>query len=49
MFFDFCVGPPGASGAPCGLDTIFWIWGDSSYQTPHKGITPGKTYLVFTG
>lgn len=48
MFFDFCVGPPGASGAPCGLDTIFWIWGDSSYQTPHKGITPGKTYLVFT-
>ena len=48
MFFDFCVGPAGASGPPCGLDTIFWIWGDGSYQTPHKGITPGKTYLVFT-
>lgn len=48
MFFDFCVGPAGASGPPCGLDTIFWIWGDSSYQTPHKGVTPGKTYLVFT-
>lgn len=48
MFFDFCVGPAAASGPPCGLDTIFWIWGDGSYQTPHKGVTPGKTYLVFT-
>ncbi len=48
MFFDFCVGGPGASGSPCGLDTIYWIWGDASYQTPRKAITPGKTYLVFT-
>lgn len=48
MFFDFCVGQLGASGPPCGLDTIYWIWGDASYQTPRKAITPGKTYLVFT-
>lgn len=48
MFFDFCVGDAGASGPPCGLDTIYWIWGDRTYQTPRKAITPGKTYLVFT-
>lgn len=48
MFFDFCVGPAAASGAPYGLDTIYWIWGDASYQTPRKVITPGKTYMVFT-
>ncbi len=48
MFFDFCVGETGAAGPPCGLDTIYWIWGDASYQTPRKAVTPGKTYLVFT-
>lgn len=48
MLFDFCVGEPAASGAPCGLDTIFLIWGDATYQTPRKMVTPGKTYLVLT-
>ncbi len=48
MFFDFCVGTSGASGPPFGLDTIYWIWGDATYQTPRKAITPGKTYIAFT-
>lgn len=48
MFFDFCIGEQGASGAPCGLDTIYLVWGDESYRTPRKAITPGKTYIVFT-
>lgn len=48
MFFDFCIGEHGASGAPCGLDTIYLVWGDESYRTPRKAITPGKTYIVFT-
>ena len=48
MFFDFCVGPPAASDPPYGLDTIFWVLGDASYQTPHKRVSPTKTYIVFT-
>jgi AraC-like DNA-binding protein len=48
MFFDFCVGSPGVAGEPFGLDTIYSVWGDATYQTPRKAITPGKTYLAFT-
>lgn len=48
VFFDFCVGESGASGAPYGLDTIYQIWGDASYQTPRKTVTPGKMYIVLT-
>ena len=48
MLFDFCVGESGASGAPYGLDTIYQIWGDATYQTPRKTVTPGKMYIVLT-
>lgn len=48
MYFDFCVGSPRAAGEPFGLDTIYSIWGDATYQTPRKAITPGKSYLAFT-
>lgn len=48
MYFDFCVGQAGASGAPYRLDTIFHIMGNASYQTPRKHITPNKTYVVLT-
>lgn len=48
MLFDFCVGESGASGAPYGLDTIYQIWGNATYQTPRKTVTPGKMYIVLT-
>lgn len=48
MLFDFCTGPSAASGEPYGLDTIYQIWGDATYQTPRKAVTPGKRYIVFT-
>lgn len=48
MYFDFCVGGRPADGAKLVLDTIFHILGDSSYNTPRKKITPGKTYFVCT-
>lgn len=30
------------------MDTIFLINGDESYVTPHKPVTQGKTYLLYT-
>lgn len=48
MYFDFCVTDPENSGQRLGLDTIFHILGDQTYHTPHKEITPGKTYFVCT-
>lgn len=48
MYFDFCVAEPESSGQRLGLDTIFHILGDHTYHTPHKEVTPGKTYFVCT-
>lgn len=48
MYFDFCVSQPQNAGQRLGLDTIFHVLGDATYHTPHKNITPGKTYFVCT-
>ena len=48
MYFDFCVTGLGDGGPRLGLDTIFHVLGDHTYTTPHKEITPGKTYFVCT-
>lgn len=48
MFFDFsiCESPTAHYGLT--LDTIYYISGDQTYNTPSKEITPGKTYLLYT-
>ncbi len=48
MAFDFCIDRKPDLGAGMGLNTIFRIWGDESYQIPRKEITEGKTYFVYT-
>lgn len=48
MEFDFCIRKPNQTQTLMGLDTIFRLWGDESYQTPRKEITPGKTYFALT-
>ena len=48
MRLDFCINRRADTGAGLGLNTIFRIWGDSTYQTPRKEITPGTIYFVYT-
>lgn len=48
MYFDFCINEHPQALGPYPIDTIFYIRGDASYQTPRKEITPGKVYYVCT-
>lgn len=48
MYFDFCICETPLPYNGTTLDTIFYIAGDSSYVTPRKSITAGKTYFVYT-
>ena len=48
MYFDFCVSKDVSPEQRMGLNTIFHILGDQTYRTPHKEITAGKTYFVYT-
>ncbi len=48
MYFDFCVGEGRLPAPSIAVDTIFYICGDTSYCTPRKPVTPGKTYFVYT-
>lgn len=48
VFFDFCICENAVPLEDIKMDTIFYINGDETYLTPHKRITEGKTYFLYT-
>lgn len=48
MFFDFCICDAPQKYGELILDTIFYINGDQTYDTPKKAVTSEKTYLLYT-